>query len=136
MADQQTTAGETKDGPRLVITKGKLNVKSRKGPESDIDPNKGKVQNREVKNMDSMHWRFVFLERELDELKEKIGKPESELDIYDLLYDTFELYTDKRKRFQIEMVRQIVFEIKQDFNSEFTQLQKDKVESIFKIKDW
>jgi len=136
MADQQTTAGETKDGPRLVITKGKLNVKSRKGPESDIDPNKGKVQNREVKNMDSMHWRVVFLERELDELKEKIGKPESELDIYDLLYDTFELYTDKRKRFQIEMVRQIVFEIKQDFNSEFTQLQKDKVESIFKIKDW
>jgi len=136
MADQQTTAGETKDGPRLVITKGKLNVKSRKGPESDIDPNKGKVQNREVKNMDSMHWRVVFLERELDELKEKIGKPESELDIYDLLYDTFELYTDKRKRFQIEMVRQIVFEIKQDFNAEFTQLQKDKVESIFKIKDW
>lgn len=54
---------------------------------------------REVKNMDSMHWRVVFIERELDILKEKISKPEEVLDIYDLLYDTFELYTDKRKRF-------------------------------------
>lgn len=52
-----------------------------------------------------MHWRVVFLERELDELRKKVDMPESELDIYDLLYDTFELYTDKRKRFQIELVR-------------------------------
>ena len=99
MADQSTTQGEQKDGPRLIITKGKLNVKSRKGPETDADPNKGKAVMREVKNMDSMHWRVVFIERELDTLKEKIGKPEEVLDIYDLLYDTFELYTDKRKRF-------------------------------------
>jgi len=80
-----------------------LNIKSRKGPE--VEATDKKVVNREVKNMDSMHWRVVFLERELDELRKKVDMPESELDIYDLLYDTFELYTDKRKRFQIELVR-------------------------------
>lgn len=85
--------------------------------------------------MDSMHWRVVFLERELDELRKKVDMPESELDIYDLLYDTFELYTDKRKRFQIELVRQIVFELKQDFNAEFKELEGHKEQAIFKIKD-
>ena len=48
------------------------------------------------------------------------------INIYELLYDTFELYTDKRKRFQIEMVKQVIFELKMRFNSEFDNLVKDK----------
>jgi len=33
------------------------------------------------------------------------------------------------------MVRQIVFELKKDFNTEFTILEKSKEEAIFKIKE-
>ena len=46
-----------------------------------------------------------------------------------------ELYTDKRKRLQIEIVRQIIFKLKERFNEEFKALEAEKTESIFKIKE-
>jgi hypothetical protein len=136
-ASKEKTVGEKKDGPRLVITKGKLNIKSRKGPSDDEGrgANKDKFVTKEIRNMDSMHWRVVFEEKKLEQLKGIQDKPEAEIDIYDLLYDTFELYTDKRKRLQIEIVRQIIFKLKERFNEEFKALEAEKTEAIFKIKE-
>jgi len=87
--------------------------------------------------MDSMHWRVMFLRRDLEQLKEEVSesKPIDMINIYDLLYDTFELYTDKRKRFQIEMIKQVIFELKQRFNSEFDGLVKDKNAKKVDIQD-
>ena len=44
--------------------------------------------------MDEIHWKVVYLEKELDYLKSALEDP----NIYDILYDSFELFTDKRKR--------------------------------------
>jgi len=41
------------------------------------------------------------------------------LNVIDLLYEPFEIYTDVRKRVQIEIIRAIVFELKDEFNKEF-----------------
>ena len=46
--------------------------------------------------------------------------------IYDLLYDAFELYTDQRKRSQIELIREVIFELKRDYNKEFDSLENYK----------
>jgi len=87
--------------------------------------------------MDSMHWRVMFLKRELEILKTEVAetKPIELINIYELLYDTFELYTDKRKRFQIEMVKQVIFELKIRFNTEFDNLVKDKNSKKVDIAD-
>jgi hypothetical protein len=47
---------------------------------------------RDIKGMEEIHWKVVYLERELDDLKKALeAQPPN---IYDLLYDAFELYTD------------------------------------------
>jgi len=51
---------------------------------------------RDIKGMEEIHWKVVYLERDLEELKKALEVPVP--NIYDLLYDAFELYTDQRKR--------------------------------------
>ena len=50
----------------------------------------------------------------------------NQLNIFDLLYEPFELYTVKRKRTQIELLKECVFELKRDFNKEFEDLKNKK----------
>jgi hypothetical protein len=44
----------------------------------------------------------------------------------DIIYEPFELYTDIRKRNQIEIIKNVIFELKKDFNKEFEDLEKNK----------
>lgn len=79
---------------------------------------------RDIKGMEEIHWKVVYLERELDDLKKALeAQPPN---IYDLLYDAFELYTDQRKRSQIELIREVIFELKRDYNKEFDSLENYK----------
>lgn len=76
------------------MTKGRLGTKIRK---KDDDGDAGAKQNfaqHDIKGMEETHWKVVYLERELEEIKKALESP----NIYDLLYDAFELYTDQRKR--------------------------------------
>jgi hypothetical protein len=51
---------------------------------------------RDIKGMEEIHWKVVYQERELEDLKAALNA--DPVNIYDLLYDAFELYTDQRKR--------------------------------------
>lgn len=120
MQQQQTNKGEEgKRKPYLKLTKGRLGTKVRKKDDDGAGVVMQQVD-REITGMDSMHWKVVYLERELEELKKAIEGPNP--NIYDLLYDAFELYTDQRKRNQIELIREVIFELKRDFNEEFKAL--------------
>lgn len=133
MQQQQTNKGEEgKRKPFLKLTKGRLGTKVRKKDDGDAGVVMQQVD-REITGMDSMHWKVVYLERELEELKKAIEGPNP--NIYDLLYDAFELYTDQRKRNQIELIREVIFELKRDFNDEFKALNKAKEEETYKIKE-
>ena len=88
---------------------------------------------RDIKGMEELHWKVVYMERELEELKKALEAPNP--NIYDLLYDCFELYTDQRKRTQIELDREVIFELKRDFNKEFIILENYKQEQIYLIKE-
>ena len=39
--------------------------------------------------------------------------------IFELIYEPYELHTDIRKRNQIELVKECIFELKRGFNKEF-----------------
>lgn len=88
---------------------------------------------RDIKGMEEIHWKVVYIERELDELKRALEAPVP--NIYDLLYEAFELYTDQRKRAQIELIREVIFELKRDYNKEFSTLENYKAEMIYVIKE-
>ena len=108
--------------PILTITKGKLGTKTRKrDPEEEARlaalANKG--QSRDIKGMEEIHWRIVQTKRSIDDLKASL---ESQ-NIFEMLYEPYDLYRDKRKRSQIEFIKEVVFELKRDFNKEFESLE-------------
>lgn len=78
-----------------------------------------------------MYWKVVFQIRQIDEMKKALAKP----NVFDLIYEPYELYPDVRKRNQIELLKEVVFELKRDFNKEFTDLEKFKEDQIFLIKE-
>ena len=80
-----------------------------------------------------MHWKVVYMEKDLEELKKALEAAVP--NIYDLLYDAFELYTDQRKRTQIELIKEVIFELKRDYNKEFATLEALKQEELYKIKE-
>ena len=104
----------------------------------DLDDEAGKdkknAQVRDIKGMEELHWKVVQTKRDLEELKTLIEKPGS-MDIFDLLYEPFELYTVKRKRVQIELLRECVFQLKRDFNAEFQKLKDLKENKITEIDE-
>jgi hypothetical protein len=69
--------------------------------------------------------------RNLEEMKHILDNP----NIWDLIYESFELYTDPRKRMQIELLKEVIFELKRDYNKEFDSLEKFKEECLFTIKE-
>lgn len=119
--------------PRLKITKGKLGTKTKK---KDLDEDealrgKDKAQTREMRSMEEMHWTVVFnrlseaeAEQKLsliDAIKERLAAEEGNM--FDLIYEPFDLYTDVRKRNQIELIKGVIFQLKRNFNQEFNQLE-------------
>lgn len=58
----------------------------------------------------------------IDDMKKSLENP----NIWDLIYETNELYADPRKRMQIEILNEVIFELKRDFNKEFEALEKFK----------
>jgi hypothetical protein len=130
VADQGQGA---KKMPILKITKGKLGVKTKKkDDEEDNSQDKTKMQMREIKGMEEMHWKVYFKILELQKAQERLEKNPN---ILDLLYEPFELFTDIRKRNQIELIKAIVFELKRDYNKEFVDLEKFKEDQGFAIKE-
>lgn len=119
--------------PILKITKGKLGVKTKKKDDDDEgQQDKGKMQQREIRGMEEMHWKVYFKIQELQKAQENLDKNPN---IFDLLYEPFELFTDVRKRNQIELIKGVVFELKKDYNNEFIDLEKFKEDQQFAIKE-
>ena len=60
--------------------------------------------------MEEMHWRIEFMKMQADELRTKLEKLEKDdkddipKNVFDLLYEPYELYPDVRKRRQIELL--------------------------------
>ena len=92
--NQDANSGKLK--PILVITKGKLGMKTKKRDLEEDNKDKKGNQVRDIKGMEEIHWKVVQTRRELEETKTLIEK--NQLNIFDLLYEPFELYTVKRKR--------------------------------------
>ena len=86
---------------------------------------------RDIKGMEEQHWKVEAIQRDLEACKASLENP----NIYDLLYEPFELHTDKRKRTQIEILREVIFELKRSFNKEFLDLRNYKDEQLFLIKE-
>jgi len=55
--------------------------------------------------------------------------------IWHLMYEPYELFTDVRKRNQIELIKDIVYALKQDFNKEFVELEEFKDAQTYVIKE-
>jgi hypothetical protein len=85
-----------KKQPILKITKGKLGSKAKK-KDHDDDPNatsNAAVAQREIRGMEEMYWRVAFQLKGLEQQKTEIAKA----NIFDLIYEPYELYCDVRKR--------------------------------------
>lgn len=121
-----------KKQPILKITKGKLGNKSKKKMDDDDEGGKGKKNAiREIKGMEEMYWKVVFQIRTIDDIKKSLENPKA----IDLIYEPYELYADGRKRNQIEILKSVVFELKDNFNAEFDALEKFKEDQIYNIKE-
>ena len=55
--------------------------------------------------------------------------------VWDLVYEGFELYPDTRKQMQIILLKEVVCELKRDFNKEFDALEEFKENQLFSIKE-
>ena len=89
------------------------------------------MQQREIRGMEEIYWSVKFALHSLDELKKRLDHP----NIWDIIYESCDLYTDSRKRMQIELLREVIFELKRDYNKEFDALEKFKEDSTFTITE-
>ncbi len=90
-----------------------------------------KMQQRDIKGMEEMFWSVKYQIDQLDEIKKKLESP----NIWDLIYEAYDLYSNPRKRVQIELLREVIFELKRDYNKEFDALERFKEDQIFLIKE-
>ena len=61
--------------PILKITKGKLGVKTKKKDDDDEGAqDKSKMQQREIKGMEEMHWKVYFKIQELQKAQDNLDK--------------------------------------------------------------
>jgi hypothetical protein len=119
--------------PTLKITKGKLGAKTKKASDGDDAKNAAasKMQQRDIKGMEEMFWAVKYQMDTLDEFKKRLDNP----NIWDLIYESYDLYSNPRKRMQIELLREVIFELKRDYNKEFDSLERYKEDQIFMIKE-
>jgi len=98
--------------------------------EVDDEEGNDKAKERNVKrdetNLEELKWKISTKKKELEQLANEINT----LGSWDLLYEPFELYTDARKRMQIEILLDVIFLIKEEFNKEFIEFQKMKEDQI------
>ena len=92
------------------------------------------MQTIEIKGMEEIHWKVSFIKL-FNKVGEDLKKTFENLNAYDILYDAFDLYTNKRKRTQIEIIKKVVFELKTDFNKEFYDLENKKIDYSMLIKE-
>lgn len=113
--------GASKEKPILIITKGRLGTKTKKVDVDELARLQAAQarQNVEIKGMEEIHWKVSLFETFKKNLNEDLKKTFENLTPFDLLYSAFDLYTSKRKRTQIEIIKMIVFELKRDYNKEF-----------------
>lgn len=121
----------------MTITKGRLGSKTKK---IDVDElarlqAANASRNVEIKGMEEVHWKVSLLETFKKNMNEDLKKTFETLTPFDILYNSFELYSGKRKRTQIEILKAIVFELKKDFNKEFVELEMKKEECKMAIKE-
>jgi hypothetical protein len=94
LSKQTTVGGKGEEGkrkPYLKLTKGRLGTKIRKKDDGgDANATNKGFAERDIIGMEEIHWKVVYLERELEDIKKALESP----NIYDLLYDSFEMYTD------------------------------------------
>mmetsp|Transcript_16751 Transcript_16751/g.22593 ORF Transcript_16751/g.22593 Transcript_16751/m.22593 type:complete len:423 (+) Transcript_16751:1113-2381(+) len=136
-ADLNSTQNINQDGdgklkPILTISKGKLGTKTRKrdpDEEARLAALAKQGQQRDIKGMEEIHWRIVQTKRSIDDMKAALETN----NIFEFIYEPYELYRDNRKRAQIEFLKEVVFELKRDFNREFEQLEKYKEAQKFAI---
>jgi hypothetical protein len=91
------------------------------------------MQQRDIKGMEEMFWQVSYLNKNLEETKKTLESP----NIWDLIYEAYDLYSDSRKRIQIELLKEVLFELKRDFNKEFISLEdfKDNICTVIKEKN-
>ena len=82
----------------MKITKGKLGSKAKKkdGDDDEAAKAKGKNQQLEIKGMEEMHWKIKCELTALQEIKKRLNA--ENINVFDVIYEPFELYTDVRKR--------------------------------------
>jgi hypothetical protein len=112
--------------PTIKIGKNRLGAGKTKNSAADDEKSKTKekTQQKEEKNIEDLKWLIITKKKQFEDLKRDIEN----LKVSDLVYDGFEMYTDSRKRQQIEMLKSCIFNLKKQFNIEFTQLVKMKEE--------
>lgn len=92
-------------------------------------------QTVDIIGMEEFHWKVSFYEAFKRAQNEELAKVFENQNPYDMLYNVYELYTGKRKRAQIEILKAIVFELKRDYNKEFAQLEVQKEDYKLQIKE-
>ena len=129
--DSKDKKGKRK--PKIDLSQFKLGAnKPKMLDEDDLDDKlKDRQANRDEANVEELKWKIIVKKKELEELRKDLYK----LDTWNLLYEPFELYTDSRKRMQIEMLQDIVFKLKEEYNKEFIDFQKKKDDQIFTIQE-
>ena len=95
------------------------------------DKMKDRQQNRDESNIAELRWKIVTTKKDLEALRKDLHVLES----WDLLYEPGELYTDGRKRMQIELLQDVVFKLKEEYNKEFLHFEKFKDDQIFAIQE-
>lgn len=85
--------------------------------------------------MEEIHWKVVQMEKSLEELRGMLSEDNGPIQAYNILYESFDLFTDKRKRAQIELLKECAFELKRDFNREFDKFCNTKQEMLFQLKE-
>jgi cilia- and flagella-associated protein 43 len=92
---------------------------------------KDRAGNKDKSAIEELRWKIITKKKELEDIKKNLHF----LGAWDCLYEPFELYTDGRKRMQIEMLQDVVFSLKEAFNKEFEEFQIFKENKIMQIQE-
>lgn len=135
-ASKITGDGTIKKGkrkPKVDLNQFRLGAnKPKLLDEDDFDDKmKDRTQNRDEANIAELRWKIITTKKELETLRKDLHILES----WDLIYEPSELYTDGRKRMQIELLQDVVFKLKGEYNKEFEDFEKLKDDQIFAIQE-
>ncbi len=95
--NQNQQEGSGKQKPIIVITKGRLGNKTKKSDGDENKQDRQKMQTIEIKGMEEIHWKVSFIKL-FNKVGEDLKKSFENQNAFDILYDAFDLHTNKRKR--------------------------------------